>query len=63
MQNIVDLRLFNQLISGGKPDKPEQVAKHLGALQAQDYHQALWAIGLRMSSGTVADIRAKHCRS
>ncbi|AZS15222.1 winged helix DNA-binding domain-containing protein [Paenibacillus lutimineralis] len=56
MQNIVDRRLFSQLIAGEKPGKPEQVVKHLGAMQAQDYHQALWAIGLRMPSGTVSDI-------
>ncbi|WP_068781306.1 winged helix DNA-binding domain-containing protein [Paenibacillus sp. GM2] len=56
MQNVVDRRLFNQLIAGGKRDKPEQVVRHLGAMQAQDYHQALWAIGLRMQSGTVADV-------
>jgi len=27
-----------------------------GALQAQDYPQALWAIGLRMHSATLADV-------
>jgi hypothetical protein len=49
-------RLFNLHISSGKLDKPEQVVKQLGALQAQDYHQALWAIGLRVQSATAADI-------
>ncbi len=49
-------RLLNQRIIGKKPDKPEEVVKHLGALQAQDYHQALWAIGLRLQSGIAIDI-------
>ncbi|QYR23771.1 winged helix DNA-binding domain-containing protein [Paenibacillus sp. sptzw28] len=49
-------RLLNQRIAGAKLGKPEQVVKHFGALQAQDYNQALWAIGLRMRSATVMDI-------
>jgi hypothetical protein len=49
-------RLFNQRIDGEKCEKPEEVVKWMGALQAQDYQQALWAIGLRMRSATVADI-------
>jgi hypothetical protein len=55
-QSIPYRRLFNQLITGGKIDRPEQVVKQLGALQAQDYHQALWAVGVRMQSVTSADI-------
>jgi len=50
-------RLRNQLVSGGRFAKPGNVVRHLGAVQAQDYHQALWAIGSRMERGaTVADI-------
>ncbi|MEW9701271.1 winged helix DNA-binding domain-containing protein [Paenibacillus sp. SI8] len=55
-QRIADRRMFNLQITGGKLDKPEQVVKQLGALQAQDYHQALWAVGLRVQSATLADI-------
>src|SRR5215472_13596793 len=49
-------RLLNQRISGEKCEKPEEVVRWMGALQAQDYQQALWAIGLRMQAATVADI-------
>jgi hypothetical protein len=49
-------RLFNQHITDRKLDRLELVVKHLGAMQAQDYHQALWAVGVRMNSVTVADI-------
>ncbi|MBI5958687.1 MAG: AlkZ family DNA glycosylase [Chloroflexi bacterium] len=49
-------RLSNQRIGGEKFEKPEDVVKWLGALQAQDYMQAVWAIGLRTKSGTLADI-------
>lgn len=55
-QSIAYRRLFNLHINGGGHDKPEHVVKQLGALQAQDYHQALWAIGLRTPSSTVGDI-------
>src|SRR5438105_10570108 len=50
-------RLFNQRIDGEKFEKPEEVVRWMGALQAQDYQQSLWAIGLRMQSATVADIK------
>lgn len=49
-------RLFNQRIDGEKFERPEEVVRWMGALQAQDYQQSLWAIGLRTQSATVADI-------
>ncbi|MCQ6559854.1 winged helix DNA-binding domain-containing protein [Paenibacillus mendelii] len=54
--NIPYQRLLNLRINGGRLDSPEQVVTQLGAMQAQDYHQALWAIGLRMQAATVTDI-------
>lgn len=51
-QRLPYRRLYNLGISGARATCPEQVVKHLGALQAQDYHQALWAIGLRMKAPT-----------
>jgi len=50
-------RLRNQRVSGGRFERPGDVVRHLGAVQAQDYHQAMWAIGSRMARGaTIADI-------
>lgn len=54
--DIAHQRLFNQRIEGEKFEKPEEVVRWLGAIQAQDYTQSLWAIGLRLKSATVADI-------
>jgi hypothetical protein len=54
--DIVWHRLVNQRIDGQKFEKPEEVVRWLGAIQAQDYLQALWAIGLRLKSATVADV-------
>jgi DNA glycosylase AlkZ-like len=54
--NIAHQRLLNQRINSEKFQKPEDVVRWMGAMQAQDYLQALWAIGLRMQSATVVDI-------
>jgi winged helix DNA-binding protein len=54
--DIACQRLVNQRIDGEKFEKPEKVVRWLGAIQAQDYLQALWAIGLRLRSATVADV-------
>ena len=49
---ITQLRLHNQQISNHNFNKPEQVVEWLGAVQAQDYYAALWAIGLRMDNAS-----------
>ncbi|MDQ5828115.1 MAG: winged helix DNA-binding domain-containing protein, partial [Chloroflexota bacterium] len=54
--DIACRRLVNQRIDGKKFEKPEEVVRWLGAIQAQDYLQSLWAIGLRLRSATVTDI-------
>jgi hypothetical protein len=47
VSEIIGRRLANQGIScPGKP-RPEEIVSSLGALQAQDYQAALWAVGLR----------------
>jgi len=53
---IARRRLVNQRIEGERFEKPEEVMRWLGAIQAQDYPQALWAVGLRLRSATVADV-------
>ena len=53
---IARRRLVNQRIEGERFEKPEEVVRWLGAIQAQDYPQALWAVGLRLRSATVADV-------
>jgi hypothetical protein len=41
-------RLRNQYIDGSRLEDPAEVVRALGAVQAQDYYSALWAIGLRL---------------
>jgi hypothetical protein len=49
-------RLSNQRIGGKGFEWPEEVVRWMGAIQAQDYAQSLWAIGLRLGSATAADV-------
>jgi len=54
--DIAQLRLANLQISTHTSKTPRDVVAALGALQAQDYRSALWAIGLRLAQGTEADV-------
>lgn len=47
VKDIILHRLHNQAIAKPGFTKPEHVVKHLIAMQAQEYAQAKWAIGLR----------------
>lgn len=52
LQDITSLRQANQHISTTKFTNPKDVVACLGAIQAQDYLSAKWAIGLRLINGT-----------
>ena len=57
LESVATQRLHNHRIALPGPDDAAQVAAWLGAVQAQDYSAAKWALGLRMpDSGTDADI-------
>jgi Winged helix DNA-binding domain len=49
-------RLINQRIIRGARKSPSEVVAWLGAMQAQDYSGALWAIGLRSVGAVEADV-------
>ncbi|GAB4491157.1 MAG: winged helix DNA-binding domain-containing protein [Saprospiraceae bacterium] len=55
---IATFRLQNQQITHPSFATPKEVAAWLGAMQAQDYTHAKWAIGLRTPGSTDADIEA-----
>jgi hypothetical protein len=50
--DIPKARLFNQQITATKFNKPEEIVAWFGAMQAQDYPMAKWAIGVRIPGGT-----------
>lgn len=54
--DIPRLRLCHQRIVGPPLEKPEDVVRWMGAVQAQDYAQAVWALGLRTPHAIAADI-------
>ncbi len=54
--DIAPLRLAGQRISGTTFEKPGEVVAWLGAVQAQDYLGALWAIGLRMRAAVETEV-------
>ena len=54
--DITQLRLYNQHVSHQIFKKPGEIVKWLGAVQAQDYAGAKWALGLRLQEMTDAAI-------
>jgi hypothetical protein len=50
--DITKIRLFNQQIAATKFTRPEEIARWFGAMQAQDYPMAKWAIGARLPGAT-----------
>jgi hypothetical protein len=49
---LLQLRLVNQRLLSSPLTRPEQVVAALGAVQAQDYPAAKWAVGQRLPQGT-----------
>lgn len=58
--NIAHLRLHNQLISQPMFAKPADAVQWLGAVQAQDYAAAKWAVGLRLPGASDDDIEQAY---
>lgn len=52
---IRTLRLHNQQLLDSEFNSPEKLVNHFGAIQAQDYPMAKWAVGLRTGK-TEADL-------
>lgn len=60
--DITRQRLHNQLITQQRFKKPDDVVQWLGAVQAQDYAAAKWAVGLRLQSAIDNDIEQAMAR-
>lgn len=54
--DIARLRLHSQNISGKKFTNPARAVAWMGAMQSQDYQQALWAVGVRCQNATRAQV-------
>jgi Winged helix DNA-binding domain len=53
---LLGMRLANQHLAHPRLDDPTQLVAHLGAVQAQDYRAAKWALGLRLCDATDAQL-------
>ncbi len=51
-QDILHIRLNNTGLGTSPFNSPEAVVAHLGAVQAQDFAAAKWAVGLRMQNAS-----------
>src|ERR1044071_4515276 len=56
--DVARLRMRNQGLASLLPEKPVEVVRGFGAVQAQDYLGALWALGLRTGASEVEVERA-----
>jgi hypothetical protein len=54
--DLIKMRLLHQQISSTEMAKPREVVEWLGAVQAQDYSGAKWAIASRLAGTTDADL-------
>ncbi|MDD5702858.1 MAG: crosslink repair DNA glycosylase YcaQ family protein, partial [Dehalococcoidales bacterium] len=53
---ILELRLYNTGLSNSPFKSAAEAVSHLGAVQAQDFAAAKWALGLRIKNSTDAEI-------
>jgi len=57
-ERLLARRLANQHLADTRTANPAELVAHFGAVQAQEYGQALWAVGLRTSRATVGTVEA-----
>lgn len=58
--DIAQVRLANQLLGSEKKRTPGEVVDWLGAVQAQDFAAAKWALGLRLQHSTDAEVEKAY---
>lgn len=56
LPSLTARRLHAQRITAPVAASPADAVRHMVALQAQDYHAALWAVGLRTGGATLAQV-------
>ncbi len=52
LNDIANLRLFSQQIATTQCKSAEEIVQWMGAMQAQDYPMAKWALGIRLAHST-----------
>lgn len=59
---LARLRLHSQLLGTNAAATPHATVTHFGAMQAQDYLGALWAVGVRTKNASEGDVEAAIAR-
>ena len=57
-KELIYLRVANQRMVGAGAGTPEELVRWMGCIQAQDFGQAKWAIGVRGAAESEADVDA-----
>ncbi len=60
--SIPHIRLANQQLIQTRLKTPKEIVSWMGAMQAQDYNMAKWAIGTRLPNSTNKQIEAALCK-
>ena len=58
--NPIALRLLNQQLICPQFDKPEEVVKQMGAMQAQEYRMMRWAVAMRTKKPSTKAFKKAH---
>src|SRR5579862_2750863 len=58
LSDIAHIRLHSQQIAATKIHSAKEMVGWMGAMQAQDYHMAKWALGVRLPNSTDTEIEA-----
>ena len=53
---IADIRLQSQQLINPVFDSPKELVAYMGAIQAQEYTMARWAVGVRLKSGSLTAV-------
>ena len=59
-QDILEYRMSNQHLIKPAVSNPADIVKYMGAVQAQDFAAAKWALGLRLGNSTDHDIEQAY---
>jgi hypothetical protein len=60
LKEITRLRLSNQQLMGTKFDSPGELVAWMGAVQAQDFLDSKWAVGMRLNGATEAGVQQAY---
>lgn len=54
--DLLNIRLYNQLLSSHNLKEPQEIVSYMGAMQSQALDLAKWAIGVRLENKTLKDV-------